>query len=123
MNTTHVGSGPASPDVGRRRFTVRRTRIGGWWVALVASAFALLLFMIFVLQNLQIARVSFLGAQGNLPMGIAMLFAAIGGVLIVAIPGTGRIIQLEPVLDLAFDRRAASRRPLARPRAKPIPIE
>ena len=27
-------------------------------------------------------------------MGIALLLAAIGGVLIVAIPGTGRIIQL-----------------------------
>jgi hypothetical protein len=53
--------------------------------------------MIFVLQNLQTARISYLGAQGNLPMGIAMLFAAIGGVLIVAIPGTGRIIQLRRV--------------------------
>ncbi len=95
MNAIPAGSGrPASPDVRRRRSAVRRTRIGGWWVASVASAFALLLLMIFVLQNLQTARISFLGAQGNLPMGIAMLLAAIGGVLIVAIPGTGRIIQL-----------------------------
>ncbi len=95
MNTTPAGSArPASPDAERRRFAVGRTRIGGWWVALVAAAFVLLLLLIFVLQNLQAARISFLGAQGSLPLGIALLLAAVGGILIVAIPGTGRIIQL-----------------------------
>jgi lipopolysaccharide assembly protein A len=38
--------------------------------------------------------VSFLGAHGHLPMGVALLLAAVFGVLLVALPGTARIIQL-----------------------------
>jgi uncharacterized integral membrane protein len=72
---------------------VRRTRAGGWWVALVAAAVMLPLLLICVLQNGDNVR-TFLGAHGNLPLGIALLLAATAGVLIVAIPGTGRIIQL-----------------------------
>jgi uncharacterized integral membrane protein len=71
-----------------------RSRIGGLWVAAVAFALVLLLLMIFVLQNGQSAEVSFLGAHGNLPMGVALLLAAIFGVLLVALPGTARIMQL-----------------------------
>jgi ferric-dicitrate binding protein FerR (iron transport regulator) len=43
MNTS--ASSPASQapvHAERRRFSMRRTRIGGWWVALVAAAFVLL---------------------------------------------------------------------------------
>ncbi|HEX2774004.1 MAG TPA: LapA family protein, partial [Micromonosporaceae bacterium] len=40
------------------------------------------------------AEVSFFGAHGHLPMGVALLLAAIFGVLLVALPGTARIIQL-----------------------------
>jgi len=98
MSTTPAGSGrPASPGAGRRRSAVRRTRTGGWWVALVAAALVLLLLLIFMLQNGQRVRVSFLGAAGSLPLGVALLLAAIAGVLIVAVPGTGRIIQLRRI--------------------------
>jgi uncharacterized integral membrane protein len=54
----------------------------------------LLFLLIFILQNGQRAEVSFLGAHGHLPMGVALLLAAIFGVLLVALPGTARIIQL-----------------------------
>ena len=95
MNDVPAGSyRPAPEGVGRGRFAVRRTRVGGWWVALIASAVVLLLLLIFVLQNSQRVRISFLGAGASLPLGVALLLAAIGGGLIVAIPGTGRIIQL-----------------------------
>jgi lipopolysaccharide assembly protein A len=95
MNDVPAGSyRPAPEGVGRGRFAVRRSRLGGWWVALIASAVVLLLLLIFVLQNGQRVRISFLGARASLPLGVALLLAAIGGVLIVAIPGTGRIIQL-----------------------------
>lgn len=102
MQTTPSGgpSGPTPARSVRRRFPVRhrfavgRSRTGGWWVALVAAAFVLLLLLIFVLQNGRAVQVSFLGAHATLPLGIALLLAAIAGVLIVAIPGTGRIIQL-----------------------------
>ena len=71
-----------------------RSRMGSLWVSAVAFAFVLLLLMIFVLQNGQSAEVSFLGAHGHLPMGVALLLAAIFGVLLVALPGTTRILQL-----------------------------
>ncbi len=73
---------------------VPRSRMGGLWVAAVVFALVLLLLLIFVLQNGQSAEVSFLGAHGRLPMGVALLLAAIFGVLLVALPGTARILQL-----------------------------
>jgi uncharacterized integral membrane protein len=73
---------------------VRRTRMGGWWVASALFAVVLLLLLIFVLENGQRADIGFFGAHGHLPLGIALLLAAILGVLLVLIPGTGRIIQL-----------------------------
>jgi uncharacterized integral membrane protein len=68
--------------------------MGGVWVALVVAAFVFLLLLIFIVQNGQRAQVSFLGAHGYLPMGVALLLAAVFGVLLVALPGTARIIQL-----------------------------
>src|SRR5947208_15907765 len=76
------------------RGRVPRSRMGGVWVALVVAAFVFLLLLIFILQNGQRAQVSFLGAHGHLPMGVALLLAAVFGVLLVALPGTARIIQL-----------------------------
>jgi uncharacterized integral membrane protein len=73
---------------------VRRTRMGGWWVASALFAVLLLLLLIFILENGQRADIGFFGAHGHLPLGIALLLAAILGVLLVVIPGTGRIIQL-----------------------------
>jgi uncharacterized integral membrane protein len=48
---------------------------------------------VFILQNLEPARVQFLGMEGTLPLGIWLLFAAIAGVLLLAIPGLGRMVQ------------------------------
>jgi uncharacterized integral membrane protein len=68
--------------------------MGGVWIILISAAFVLLLLLIFILQNGQPAEVSFLGAHGTLPMGVALLLAAVFGVLLVALPGTVRILQL-----------------------------
>jgi uncharacterized integral membrane protein len=73
---------------------VRRTRVGGVWVASALFAVVLLLLLIFILENGQRANVAFFGAHGHLPLGVALLLAAVLGVLLVVIPGTGRIMQL-----------------------------
>ncbi|MDT0530815.1 lipopolysaccharide assembly protein LapA domain-containing protein [Micromonospora sp. DSM 115977] len=73
---------------------VQRSRMGGLWVASVLFACVLLLLLIFVLQNGQRAEVSFLGAHGTLPIGVALLLSAVFGILLVALPGTARIMQL-----------------------------
>jgi uncharacterized integral membrane protein len=80
---------------------VQRSRTGVLWVGLVLSALVLLVLLIFILQNSAPVQINFLGASGTLPTGVALLLAAIAGLLLVAIPGGLRILQL---------RRAARRR-------------
>jgi uncharacterized integral membrane protein len=95
------------------RSAVPRSRAGGLWVAAVVFALVLLLLLIFMLQNGQRAEVSFFGAHGHLPMGVALLLAAVFGILLVALPGTARIVQLR-ILGHRRVPRAASR-PLTAP--------
>jgi uncharacterized integral membrane protein len=83
-------AGPAAPE----RAKLARTRIGGIWVAVVIAALVLVFLLIFILQNPTRVSVFFLGAAGTLPLGVAMLFAAIAGALLVALIGSARILQL-----------------------------
>lgn len=91
-------------DRPQTRRNVPRSRMGGVWVALLTAAFVLLLLLVFILQNGQRAEVSFLGAHGQLPMGVALLLAAVFGALLVALPGTARIIQLRMLSRRHGDR-------------------
>jgi uncharacterized integral membrane protein len=68
--------------------------LAGLWVTAVLSALVLLLLLIFILENGQRVSISYFGAHRHLPLGVALLLAAVLGVLLVVIPGTGRIIQL-----------------------------
>ena len=72
----------------------RPTRISGTWVAVVAGLVVLVVLLIFILQNLDSVTVRFFGAEGSLPLAIAMLFSAIGGAALVALIGGARILQL-----------------------------
>jgi uncharacterized integral membrane protein len=77
-----------------------RTRLGGLWVVATSGAVVLILLLVFVLQNDQHVQIHLYGAHWNAPLGVALLMAAALGVLLVVVPGAGRIIQL---------RRAARR--------------
>jgi uncharacterized integral membrane protein len=80
---------PAAPQ-----HRVKRTRTSGVWVALGFFAVILLLLLIFILQNGQDVSISYLGAHGHLPLGVALLLAAVSGILLVVLAGTARISQL-----------------------------
>ena len=73
---------------------IKRTRTGGIWVAVGFFAVILLLLLIFILQNNTDVSVSYLGMHGHLPLGVALLLAAVCGVLLVVLAGTARIAQL-----------------------------
>lgn len=73
---------------------IKSTRISGTWVAVLASIVVLIFLLIFILQNLTDATVHFLGIATTLPLGVALLFAAIGGAVMVALVGAARILQL-----------------------------
>lgn len=110
-------SGLPAPSQQPAQHVVRRTRMGGWWVASALFALVLLLLLIFILENGQRANIGFFGAHGHLPLGIALLLAAILGVLLVVIPGTGRIIQLRM---LARRHRKTDANGIASP--QPVPV-
>lgn len=67
------------------------------WIASALFALVLLLLLIFILENGQRVNIGYFGAHGHLPLGVALLLAAVLGVLLVVIPGTGRIVQLRIV--------------------------
>jgi uncharacterized integral membrane protein len=87
------GPGNTVPDV-----KVAGGRISGAWVALTGSAVVLIFLLIFIVQNNVDVPIKFLGMAGTLPLGVALLFAAALGILLVAIPGYGRILQLRRAL-------------------------
>jgi uncharacterized integral membrane protein len=97
---------PANAQVSQQYQKVRRTKISGLWVGITVAAIVLLALLVFIIENSQTVDVGFFGAHWHLSLGVAMLLAAIGGILLVAIPGYGRIIQLRRVL-----RRAAKPAP------------
>ncbi|HEX8519352.1 MAG TPA: LapA family protein, partial [Pseudonocardia sp.] len=88
---------PASPAP-----AVAHSRTGVLWTGLILSALVLLFLLVFIIQNDQPVLISFFALEGVLPSGVALLLAAIAGVLLGAVPGTLRILQL---------RRAARRGP------------
>ncbi len=98
---------PAAPDrhpessLATSHIRIARTRISGAWVAAIVAVVGLVFLLIFILQNLTRANVYFLGAAGTLPMGVAMLLAAVAGALLIALFGSARVLQL---------RRTAHRR-------------
>ncbi len=71
-----------------------RSRAGGLWVTPVAFALVLLLPLIFILQNGQRSDIYYFGAHGQLSTSVALLIAAIFGILFVALPTAVRIPQL-----------------------------
>jgi uncharacterized integral membrane protein len=86
-------AGPAQPAQPAQH-VVRRTRVGGVWVASGLFALILLLLLIFILENGKRVAITYFGASGHLPLGVALLLAAVLGVLLVALPGSARILQL-----------------------------
>ena len=73
---------------------LRRSRAGTLWVGVVVFAGVLVLLLIFILQNTQPVEVSYFGFAGTVPLAVAMLLAAIAGVLLAATAGALRIFQL-----------------------------
>ena len=74
------------------------TRISGLRTALIGGIAALIVVIIFIIQNTQSVRISFLGAYLRLSLAVALLLAAIAGALLMAAAGTARITQLRRTL-------------------------
>lgn len=88
----------------------QNTRLSGAWTAVVIGLLALVLILVFILQNLQSVEISFLVFHGHLPLAVALLFAVILGATIVLAFGGARIMQLRMVAR-ASRRRGATPSP------------
>lgn len=90
----------------------QHTRLSGAWTAVVIGLLALVLILVFILQNLQSVELSFLVFHGHLPVAVALLFAVILGATIVLAFGGARIMQLRMVAR-ASRRRSVKASPPA----------
>jgi len=86
---TTSGAGPSAT-----RRAPRFTRASAAWVATGSALVLLILLIVFILQNSTKVEVRFLGLSGSIPLGMALLIAAVGGGVVVAIAGVARITQL-----------------------------
>ncbi len=84
---------------------VKYTRTAGLWTALAGGFLVLIVLLIFIAQNTAPTPFAFLGWHWSLPLGVAILLAAVSGGLITVLVGTARMYQL---------RRAAKRNLIAR---------
>jgi uncharacterized integral membrane protein len=73
---------------------VKYTRAASLWSSLTMGFLVLIVLLIFITQNTASAQFSFLNLRWTLPLGVAILLAAIGGGLLTVLVGTARIFQL-----------------------------
>lgn len=92
----HATPGELSPSLAETAppHPTRGTRISGTWVGVIIATVVLALLLVFILQNTKRVKISYFTAHGAMPLGVALLLAAIGGVLFAAVVGSLRIWQL-----------------------------
>jgi len=95
-------AGPPPPH------TIKHTRISGLWIAVGIFALVLLFLLIFILQNSRGVDISYLGAHGHMPLGVALLLAAVCGALLAILAAAARMAQLHSTARK--HRRADARR-------------
>jgi uncharacterized integral membrane protein len=87
-------SPPASAARSSDKDPLRRSRASGAWAAVVGLAVLLLLLVVFIAQNTQHVRVSFLWWSGMAPLAVALMLAAVVGIVLAVVAGSLRILQL-----------------------------
>ena len=88
---SHAADAPSSTVT---KDPLRRSRASGAWLAVVALAALLLLLVVFIAQNTQKVAVSFFGWEGEAPLAVSLLIAAVVGILLAVVAGAARILQL-----------------------------
>ena len=98
LDDPRLDAPPTGPQTqqqqGPPQHTIKRTRISGLWVAVGIFALVLLFLLIFVLQNGRGVDITYLGAHGHMPLGVALLLAAVCGALLAILAAAVRMAQL-----------------------------
>ena len=97
---------PGSAETSGSGRSPRMTRASAVWVAVAAALLLLVLLIVFIQQNPTKVEVQFLGMEGTLSLGMALLIAAVAGGVVVAIAGVARVTQLR--MNARRTRRATT---------------
>src|ERR1700761_1336101 len=91
-----VSPGADEPTGGHKtpRTKPNQTLAGRVWVAIGCAVVILVLLIIFIAENSRDVTIKFLGLNGTLSLALAMIIAALAGVVITLLVGTARILQL-----------------------------
>ena len=92
--TSEVVAPQCAPLPPSQKSAVKRTRVAALWTSLGLGLVILTVLLIFIAQNTESAQFDFLGWQWSLPLGVAILMAAVCGGLLTVVVGTVRIYQL-----------------------------
>ena len=92
--STETSHEPAVGTSAPARGEISHTRTARAHTALIVGAVVLILLLVFILENTESVKISYFGAGFHMPLGVALLLAAIGGALLVGIVSTARIMQL-----------------------------
>ena len=86
---------PPPPDsLAERPEPIASTRASRAWIRVLPALIVLLVLLIFIFQNNQDVKISFLGWSGRLPLSVALLASTALGVLVLLILGSVRMVQL-----------------------------
>jgi uncharacterized integral membrane protein len=95
---------PAPQPPGRGQL---QTRTSGMRAGLIAGFAALVVAVIFIIQNAHAANISFLGVHLVLPLAAALILAAIAGALAMAAVGPARVTRLRQTIRRPRAERAS----------------
>lgn len=87
-------TGPETSPDHPRQPAPPRTRASAAWIGVAVAALIAIALITFLAQNTNRVQISFLWMEGTTSLAIALLIAAVAGVLITLIIGTTRIVQL-----------------------------
>jgi uncharacterized integral membrane protein len=88
---------PGDAEATLPEHTLEPTRTSMVWTMVGIGVVLLVAFLVFILQNGQRVWVRFLMVDGTLQLGVALLFAALLGALLVLAAGVARVLQLRVV--------------------------
>jgi uncharacterized integral membrane protein len=90
-------------DDERSSHRVRHTRTSAAWVAVAVAVLFGVALVDFIAQNTRDVQIHFFGADGRIPIAVALLAAALSGAVVVLAIGIGRVAQLR--LNMRRERK------------------